>query len=333
MRLDPASPSSDEPVWAHAPVASPGQIPRTFDALGIPTSYERNQEIYCQESPVECWYRLVSGTARRFALRSDGRRQVVDLLLPGDLFGFGIRGTHAFSAEAIADGAVISRYPTARISALGASDPAAAQEILELVLASIARLHSLLLILGRSTAQGKLGGFLLLMQRRIGGDSAGRLTLPLSRYDLADYLSLSVETVSRALTDLKQRGAIALSGPRQIGIIDRDALLDRRDAPVAAPASRKAEPRHSEAAGEAPRETPWVRTVEVRVSSFAFAEALNNMRSWFDHQRCEPSRFTCARETSGAVAVRVEFPSDNEQFAAAFEDEFSSLSGSAAVRP
>jgi len=104
----------DEPVSAHTRVGSARSIRQILDSLGSSSRYERDQEVYREESPIGCWYRLISGAARRYAVRPDGRRQIVDVLLPGDMFGFGNRGKHAFSAEAIADGTVIARYPLAR---------------------------------------------------------------------------------------------------------------------------------------------------------------------------------------------------------------------------
>jgi CRP/FNR family nitrogen fixation transcriptional regulator len=74
--------------------------------------------IYDEGASVECWYRVVSGTARRFIVRPDGRRQIIDLLLSGDVFGFGAHGNHSFTAEAIRDGTVVARYPRARLEAL-----------------------------------------------------------------------------------------------------------------------------------------------------------------------------------------------------------------------
>jgi CRP/FNR family nitrogen fixation transcriptional regulator len=328
MNPDLAISQFAEPVWAHTRVRSPRSVLQTLDSLGVSSRYQRDQEVYREESPVGCWYRLISGAARRYAVRPDGRRQIVDVLLAGDMFGFGNRGRHAFSANAIADGTVVARYPIARIEALAASEPSVTQEVRELILKSMERLHALLLVLGRTTAEEKVGGFLLLMQGRFGCGPADRLVLPLTRYDVADYLAVSVETVSRCLTALKQRGVISLSGPRQIGIIDRDALLDRRDIGIidrdtvldqrevvdTPPIERGAPPM--------PAGTPQPRVVETRVPAFAFADSLSEMRRWLDHRRCDPSRFTCVRDGSGAVVVRVEFRSDMEELAEDFKRAF-----------
>jgi len=311
------------PVWTHERVLNGRPIPRALEALAMVSRYEKDQEIYPQESPVGCWYRVVSGAARRFALRADGKRQIIDLSLSGDMFGFGICGKHVFNAEAITPGTVIARYPTSRIDSLVVSHPHAARELRDTVVAAIARLNTLILILGRTTAEEKVGAFLLYMQERVGSGKVAQLALPITRYDIADYLSLSVETVSRALTALKQRGVIALSSPRQIGIVDREALADgpRSSEPFVPPRPtpptpiRKREP-------SPPAQTPQTCSAEVRVPAFAFADVLNDMRGWLDHQRCNPSRFTCIRDGSGAVVVRIEFLGANESMAKAFEEQF-----------
>jgi hypothetical protein len=173
-------------------------------------------------------------------------------------------------------------------------------------------------ILGRTTAEQKVGSFLLYMQERVGSGVADRLALPVSRYDIADYLALSVETVSRSLTGLKDRGVIALSGPREIRIIDRDALADETE--IREVLNWPAEVKRR--APSAILDVPQTRSVEVRVPPFAFGGVLGEMRRWLDHERCEPSRFTCVREGSGAVIIRVEFTTESGALVEAFKQEF-----------
>jgi CRP-like cAMP-binding protein len=291
-----------------------------LEALALVSRHQRDEEIYPQEGSVECWYRVISGAARRFALRADGRRQTVDLLLPGDFFGFGAHGTHAFTAEAIAADTAIERYPVSRLERLAASDPRAGRELSGIISDGMSRLHSLVLILGRTTAEQKVGSFLLYMQERVGSGVADRLVLPVSRYDIGDYLTLSVETVSRSLTGLKDRGVIALSGPREIRIIDRDALANEREIREVLTWPAAAERR----APSPIRDVPQTRSVEVRVPPFAFGDVLGEMRRWLDHERCDPSRFTCVREGSGAVIIRVEFAKESGALVEAFKQEFAS---------
>jgi CRP/FNR family nitrogen fixation transcriptional regulator len=326
MNANRAGLQISEPGWTHERAASPRPVPQALESLATVSRYQRDEEIYPQQGSVECWYQVISGAARRFILRADGRRQTVDLLLPGDFFGFGVRGMHAFTAEAIVANTVIARYPASRIETLAASDPRAARELSGIVVGAMSRLHSLLLILGRTTAEQKVGSFLLHIRERIGSDSMGRLTLPVTRYDVAEYLALSVETVSRALTGLKERGVIALSGPREIGIIDRDALENERDADeglVRPPVVERCK-------SNPIRAVPRTRSVEVRVPPFVFGDVLSDMRRWLDQERCDPSRFTCVREGSGAVIVRVEFANESEALVEAFEQAFAASSETAA---
>jgi CRP/FNR family transcriptional regulator, nitrogen fixation regulation protein len=315
-----------EPVWTHERFASPRSRPEPLESLATTLSrYQRDEEIYPQQGSVECWCRVVSGAARRYTLRADGRRQIVDLLLPDDFFGFGVGGTHAFTADAIAADTIIRRYPVSRIETLVTADPRAAREVNGVISGAMSRLHSLLLIMGRTTAEQKVGAFLLYMHERLGNSRANRVALPVSRYDVADYLALSVETVSRSLTGLKERGLIALSGPREIAILDRYALADEQDAGEMAASPQAVERCVSSAIPELPR----TQSVEVRVPPFAFGNVLNDMRRWLDHRRCDPSRFTCVRGGSGAVVVRLEFTKGNETVAQAFEERFAAPNASA----
>jgi CRP-like cAMP-binding protein len=154
----------------------------------------------------------------------DGRRQIVELLLPGDFFGFTVLNEYDSTVEAVAEGTIVASYPRRRVEMLAEADPQLAREIRQVTFEALSRLQAQLMILGRITATEKVGSFLLAMAERLSDQTLDRIDLPISRYDIADYLGLSVETVSRSLTSLKNRGLIALSGPRSVKIIDRDAL-------------------------------------------------------------------------------------------------------------
>jgi CRP/FNR family nitrogen fixation transcriptional regulator len=101
-----------------------------------------------------------------------------------------------------------------------------ARELREMARQETSRLQALILILGGITAEEKVGAFLVNLADRLSGDTSGPVSLPISRYDIADFLALSVETVSRALTSLKGRGMITLMGPRRVNIVDREMLAD-----------------------------------------------------------------------------------------------------------
>lgn len=197
---------------------------KNLDAIATILPFHRGQEICIQGQSVEHWYFLICGAARCCAIRSDGRRQIVDLLLPGDFFGFTFGDQSDATIEAVAEATVVASYPRRRIELLAESDPKIAREIWEIAFTAMARLQAQLLILGRITALEKVGSFILEMAARLSNGDAHRVALPVSRYDIADYLGVSVETVSRALSDLKQRGAIKLLDTRTVSVVHRDVL-------------------------------------------------------------------------------------------------------------
>jgi CRP-like cAMP-binding protein len=150
----------------------------------------------------------------------------VELLLPGDFFGFTALNEYDSTVEAVAENTIVASYPRRRVEMLAEEDPQLSREIRQVAFEALSRLQAQLMILGRITATEKVGSFILKMAERLSDQTVDRLYLPISRYDIADYLGLSVETVSRSLTSLKNRGVISLSGPRSVRIIDRDALED-----------------------------------------------------------------------------------------------------------
>jgi CRP-like cAMP-binding protein len=191
--------------------------------LATVTRFKRGQAIYPCEDAAGFWYRIVTGAARKCVFTLDGTRQIVDFLRPGDLFGVDAHEIHQFSVETIVSGAKVARDPRHRAELLADSDPQVARRIRQLAFESVSRVHRRMVILGRASALEKVSTFLLEMTDRFGAGSAGT-TLPMSRYDIADYLAMAVETVSRALTNLRERGVILFSAVRCVQIRDRDAL-------------------------------------------------------------------------------------------------------------
>jgi CRP/FNR family nitrogen fixation transcriptional regulator len=191
------------------------------------SSLSRGQEIYGEMQPAEQWYRIISGLARKCAVSISGRRRIVDFLLPGDFFGFTVRRQHAFAVEAVADDTTVARYPRRQIEMIAKSDPELGELLRRVGFEATSRLQARIVILGRVTAPAKVGAFLLEMAGRLSNESdvpVSEVVLPMSRYDIADYLALSVETVSRAMTSLKLTGAITLSDRRRVRIVNRSAL-------------------------------------------------------------------------------------------------------------
>ena len=220
-----ASPSVSSGTDPHRKLLTHQPHPlKSLDQLAIMTMCHRGQEICSQGRSADHWYCVIAGAARRCVIRLDGRRQIVDLLLPGDVFGFTAGEEHDYTVEAVAEGTIVAAYPRRRVEQLADANPELAREIRQIAFLALARLQAQLLIVGRITATEKVGSFILEMATRLSAGRGNSVALPMSRYDIADYLAVSVETVSRALTDLKQRGVIKLSGTRIVRIVDRGAL-------------------------------------------------------------------------------------------------------------
>jgi CRP-like cAMP-binding protein len=197
--------------------------PRALEDVGIATRYRAGEIIYYQNDPAEYWYKVLSGAARKTALMLDGRRHIVMFLLSGDLFGFGGNAKHDFSVETITEGTTIAKYARRRVEALAESDPVVGRTVREAAFLTIAGLQKRMVLLGRNSALERVSAFLLEIAERL-ATADGEILLPMSRYDIADYLAISVETVSRAVTILRARHVIALNGSRHIEILDRSAL-------------------------------------------------------------------------------------------------------------
>jgi CRP-like cAMP-binding protein len=171
------------------------------------------------------WYRVISGVARQCVMQADGQRRIIDFLLAGDIFDPAWDRNQTL-VEAAADGTTIAVYQRRSLERLAESDVRIGRELRDLTLATAWRFQRQILILGRRTALERVCAFLLDMEERSPGSQRDRITLPMSRYDIADYLALSVETVSRCLTNLRLHKAVKLLSSRDLQILDHDALED-----------------------------------------------------------------------------------------------------------
>jgi CRP/FNR family transcriptional regulator, nitrogen fixation regulation protein len=239
-------------VLSHRP-----HLLQKVDHLAAITSFRRGQEICGHGKSADYLYLVICGAARQRVFRPDGRRQIVDLLLPGDFFGFTRDGEHDSSVDVIGKETVVAGYPRRLVEAAADSDSDLARQICQMAFEAISRLQSQLVIVGRVTAPEKVGSFILEMSMRLSRGRSDTVALPITRYDIAEYLAMSVETVSRSLSDLRQRGLIQMSRTREVRIIDRGALEDCKRSAIsraAAPDGRRREP-----AAPLPPDSPRVR--------------------------------------------------------------------------
>jgi CRP/FNR family nitrogen fixation transcriptional regulator len=157
---------------------------------------------------------------RTYKVLVDGRRQICAFHLTGDFFGIEPEETHASSAETIVDSRVL---PIKRSVALARAehDKLLARQLWTIAGSELKRVHAHVLLLIK-TAKERVAAFLLEMADRVPGDDG--VELPMSRQDIADYLGLTIETVSRTLKDLERKGAISLPNSRRVVLRNRDAL-------------------------------------------------------------------------------------------------------------
>ena len=197
-----------------------------FDSTAIVKKARRGQEISSQCADAAYFFFVISGLVRKFTIQPDGHRRIVNLLLPGDIVSLDSSRDDAFILEAAVDNTMLVGYTRRRIEEMISADPEFGRDIQDMVLQSLSRLERQLLILGRITAIEKVAGFLLEFASRVSGGNASSITLPITRYDIADFIGISSETVCRCMTELTRRGAIALPRPREVKIIDRSILGD-----------------------------------------------------------------------------------------------------------
>jgi CRP/FNR family transcriptional regulator, nitrogen fixation regulation protein len=192
------------------------------ELTGATMPFDRNAEIYGENEPADYVYKVISGAVRTYKVLNDGRRQIDAFYLPGDIFGLELGDEHSCSAEAITETTVLLVKRT-HVLAAAESRCDVARNLWSLTARDLRRAqrHTLLLI---KSAQERVAAFLLEMAERLAGGSA--FELPMSRQDIADYLGLTIETVSRTLSQLEGAAAIALPASRRIVLRDR-AVLDR----------------------------------------------------------------------------------------------------------
>jgi CRP-like cAMP-binding protein len=188
------------------------------------TSWRRNQacDVVIARGAVAC---VLGGAVRKFALRPNGQRQIIDLIVTGDFLGFA-PADPAFLLEAVSRDTRIASFARQQIDALSASFPAVSALMQNCAADAIRRLEHHLLMQSRITAREKVGAYLAAMTRRMKRGRTNTIVLPVTRYDIADHLGIAVETVSRTMTTLRRRGSIALTTPRDIEIRDPAMLSD-----------------------------------------------------------------------------------------------------------
>lgn len=190
---------------------------------GVRVRFERNEEIFGESEAAEYVYRVASGAVRTMRFSSDGRRQILGFHLPGDVFGWEMNDKHTLSAEAVSAADVIM-VRRSLVQKASAQDLQAAHAVLALTAQSLNTARDHAVVLGRKGAGERVAAFLLQFADRF--VSRTELDLPMSRADIADYLGLTIETVSRTFSEMERQCAIALPSSRHVVVRNHAALED-----------------------------------------------------------------------------------------------------------
>jgi CRP-like cAMP-binding protein len=201
---------------AFPPIRKPA-VPETLPPIGLAMSFGRNAEIYAEGEASGHVYKVLSGVVRVSKLLPDGRRQISAFHMPGEMFGFEADELHHASAEAVVPTKVVA-FKWDGLTGISRQAPNVVRELLSLAVIGLRHTQNQLLLLGRKNARERLAAFLLEMDDRTGSDHVLDLAMP--RHDIADYLGLTLETVSRMFAELKELGAIKLESARRVHLVD-----------------------------------------------------------------------------------------------------------------
>jgi len=187
------------------------------------TTYQRGDQI-CGSEPAGRLYCVVSGLAKTCTLLENGRQQTIDLLVAGDFFTVSARCAGGLTVEALAKRTVIAIYRLESIKTLIVQRPEIGAFLLDVAFGTARRLQRRMQTLAYLHTREKVGAFLVEMWERLSAPESDIVALPISRYDMADYLGLSVESVSRALSWLKREGAIRMLSVRSVKLVGGTVL-------------------------------------------------------------------------------------------------------------
>lgn len=186
--------------------------------IGSVMNLAADREIFVEGSRAEYFYKVLSGVVRTCKFLIDGRRQIDAFYLPGDIFGLEAGEEHRLSAEAVSDCSVII-YRKKNPGLLGVDQ---SRELFDFAVQGMARAQDHSLLLGRHSAVEKVAGFLLHWAEK--SEDRETLSLAMTRQDIADYLGLTIETVSRTLSQLERDQVIDLPSTRQIRLRNPEML-------------------------------------------------------------------------------------------------------------
>lgn len=205
--------------------AAPREALDRLAGFSAPQTLAAGETFVAEGDRATHFFAITAGSVKVFKLLPDGRRQVTGFLFQGDFLGLAFNDSYTYSAEALTD-TTVCRMPRQQFEGVIGAYPVMERRLLAMASNELAAAQEQMVMLGRKTAQERVASFLLGLirrQERLGRDGKA-IRLTMTRTDIADYLGLTTETVSRTFTGLRAAGHIELDGTTLVRVLDRDAL-------------------------------------------------------------------------------------------------------------
>jgi CRP/FNR family nitrogen fixation transcriptional regulator len=195
--------------------------PEPLRTAGTVVHVAQGREIFAEGDEPEVFYQVLSGVVRVCKFLSDGRRQIEAFHVTGEVFGFELGSEHVLSAEAVSDCTMVS-YRRRNIEMLAQKDETVTRQLFQYAMQNLAQAQYHSLLLGRRGAAEKVASFLLNWAKH--STDKRVVTFAMTRQDIADYLGLTIETVSRSLSQFERDGVIVLASARELRLTNFKAL-------------------------------------------------------------------------------------------------------------
>jgi CRP/FNR family transcriptional regulator len=203
--------------WPHSDVKPPREL-----------TFAPGQTIFFDGDEARYFFEIVSGTLRCCRLTQDGRRQIYRFAWAGEMLGLGGEDVHSYSAEAVTE-VVVRRHSLPSLNTAMIKDHQLRELVLQSLRDELAAVRVQMTLLGQMSAAEKVASFLIDLSRRA-ADPDGWLPLPMTRGDIADYLGLTIETVSRKINDLKRLRVIDMRAANEIRVVAQHRLAEFAEA-------------------------------------------------------------------------------------------------------
>ncbi|MGI9486721.1 MAG: helix-turn-helix domain-containing protein [Geminicoccaceae bacterium] len=216
-------------IFQSVAVDSPldGEVSQRLFCISSIRTVPAKEVVYCQGEPGDHVYEVIEGVVKLYMLTADGRLQITGFAYPGQILALDSDSHYATTAEAVTQ-SKLCQYPRAKFERVIDEHPQLARQLFAIVAQDLTAARSQMLLLGRKSATERLASFLLDLSDRTAarGEDPDLIELPMSRGDIGDYLGLTIETVSRTVTRLRQLGVLDLHQHRTVAIRDRNRLSE-----------------------------------------------------------------------------------------------------------